>query len=99
MRDFLLRDVVHVKPMGEHRLHLRFDDCVEGEIDLLSKLKFRGVFAPLRDPDYFARVRVEPDGATICWPNEADLDPVVLYSWVTGQPIPDCGEDEVAEGP
>ena len=88
MSDFLLRDVVDVKPLGGHRLRLRFDDGVEGEVDLLPKLQFRGVFAPLRDPDFFARVRVDPDGGTICWPNEADLDPVVLYSWVTGEPIP-----------
>jgi hypothetical protein len=88
LSDFLLRDVVDVKPLGEHRIYLRFDDGVEGELDLLPKLKFRGVFAPLKDPAYFARVRIEPEAGTISWPNDADLDPVVLYSWVTGKPIP-----------
>ncbi len=47
----------------------------------------QGVFAPLRDPAYFARVRVNPDLGTICWPNDADWDPLVLYSLVTGRPI------------
>ena len=46
-----------------------------------------------KDPRYFARVRIERDGGTICWPNEADIDPVVLYSWITGRPIPDYEED------
>jgi len=26
-------------------------------------------------------------GGTICWPNDADWDPLVLYSLVTGRPI------------
>jgi hypothetical protein len=93
----MLHDVVEVSHMGGHRLRLRFDDGVEGEIDLAPRLSFHGVFAPLKDPRYFARVRVEPDGGTICWPNQADIDPVVLYSWVTGIPIPDYGGDAAAE--
>jgi hypothetical protein len=93
----MLHDVVEVSPVGDHRLRLRFDDGVEGEIDLAPTLTFDGVFAPLKDPRYFARVSVEPDGGTICWPNGADLDPVVLYSLVTGKPIPEYGADAVAE--
>jgi hypothetical protein len=44
-------------------------------------------FAPLEDTAYLARVRVNPDIGTICWPNGADLDPDVLYSAITGEPI------------
>ena len=87
----MLHDVVEVRHLGDHRLRLRFDDGVEGELDLAPRLTFDGVFAPLKDPLYFARVRVEREGGTICWPNDADIDPVVLYSWVTGKPIPDYG--------
>ena len=39
------------------------------------------------DPEYFARVRVNPDLGTICWPNDADWDPLVLYSLLTRRPI------------
>jgi hypothetical protein len=50
---------------------------------------FEGVFAPLQDRNYFVQVRVNPDTGTICWPNDADLDPDVLYAMVTGEPLPD----------
>ena len=33
------------------------------------------VFEPLQDPDYFKRVRVDPDVHTIVWPNGADFAP------------------------
>ena len=85
----MLRDVVSVEYLGGYRLRLRFDDSTEGDVDLARHLDFNGVFAPLKDLAYFSRVRLDPDGGTITWPNEADVDPAVLYSWVTGQPIPD----------
>lgn len=34
---------------------------------------------PLRDHDYFRRVRVDPDAGTIVWPNGLDPDPLVLH--------------------
>ena len=83
----MLMDVVSVEPRGDYRLWLRFQDGTEGEIDLQPELIFRGVFAPLRDPAYFAQVRVNPDLGTICWPNDADWDPLVLYSLLTRRPI------------
>lgn len=83
----MLSDVVKVEPRGGYRIWLQFQDGVEGELDLEPRLSFQGVFAPLRDPAYFARVRVNPELGTICWPNDADWDPLVLYSLVTGRPI------------
>lgn len=53
--------------LGGHRLYLRYDDGAEGEIDLAPLLTSTGVFAPLRDPAYFALLRVDPDAGTIVW--------------------------------
>lgn len=83
----VLSDVIKVEPRAGYRVWLQFQDGVEGEVDLEPLLSFQGVFAPLRDPAYFARVRVNPDLGTICWPNGADWDPLVLYSLVTRRPI------------
>ncbi len=81
----MLKDIIDVQPLEGYKLRLRFDDGVEGIVDISKIIEFTGVFTPLQDPDYFAKVRVNPDLGTIQWENEADLDPVVLYATITGQ--------------
>ena len=83
----MLKDTVAAKAAGDYRLHLRFEDGVEGVVDLAPHLSFRGVFEPLRDAAHFAQVRVDADLDAVAWPNGADLDPDVLYGRVTGKPI------------
>ena len=83
----MLKDVVAVEALEPYRLRLEFEDGVAGEVDLAQLIRFEGVFAPLRDPDSFRAVRVEPEAGTVVWPNGADLDPDVLYAEVTGVPI------------
>ena len=82
-----MKDVVEVKPLAGFRLHVRFEDGVEGDVDLKELVRFEGVFAPLRDPARFVEVRVHPELGTVCWPNGADLDPDVLYAKISGKPI------------
>ena len=89
MHEDLLRDVVVAEPLGGHHVHLRFDDGLEGDLDLDPVIgEFSGVFAPLADPAEFSRLRVDPEGGTISWPNGADIDPVVLYCALKGIPVP-----------
>ena len=83
----MLRDVVYVKPLPEHRLAIKFDNGVEGEIDVAALVPFQGVFEPLRNPDYFRQVTVHRELGVVCWPNGADLDSDVLYSEVVGAPL------------
>jgi Protein of unknown function (DUF2442) len=84
----MLKDVVSVETLPEHRLRVRFDDGAEGVVDVGQMVKFTGVFEPLRDPAFFAQARVNTELGTVCWPNDADLDSDVLYAKVTGQLIP-----------
>ncbi len=81
----MLKDIISAQARHPHQLHLQFEDGVEGTIDLNQIIEFSGVFAPLRDPDYFATVQVDPEIGTIGWPNGADLDPDVLYSMTSGR--------------
>jgi hypothetical protein len=83
----MLKDIFAAKAIGDYRLHLRFEDGVEGVVDLAPHLSFQGIFEPLRDPAYFAEVRVDNGLGTVVWPNGADLDPDVLYGRVTGMPV------------
>jgi hypothetical protein len=84
----MLVDVASVRTLGAMRLHVKFEDGAAGEVDLARWLPYRGVFRPLFAPAYFRRVRVDRDTGTIAWPNDADVDPLVLYHWVTGKPLP-----------
>lgn len=70
--------ITDVHTEGEFRLRLRFDDGTAGVIDLESRL-WGPMFESLRDPDVFARVRVDPEAGTVVWPNGADLSPEMLY--------------------
>ena len=83
----MLRDVAAIESLDGHRLRLHFEDSVEGVVYVQSLVRFTGVFAPLQDAVYFAKVRVNPETGTVCWPNGADLDPDVLYAEVSGEPI------------
>ena len=80
-------DIVKVKSTGGYRLRLWFKDGTTGDIDLEGLIKFRGVFKPLKDPEYFRTVKVNSELGCIEWDNGADLDSLVLYSKVTGKPI------------
>jgi hypothetical protein len=83
----MLKDIVEARATGGFRLFLRFEDGVEGELDLSEIMSFDGIFAPLREGDAFAAVRVHPELGTVVWPNGADLDPDVLYARITGKNI------------
>ena len=85
----MLRDVVSVEPLPEHRLRVSFDDGLEGVVDVAQMVQFTGVFEPLRDPAFFAQAKVNTELGTVCWPNDADLDSDVLYAKVTGVAVPD----------
>lgn len=62
-----------------YRLAVTFVDGTSGLVDCPTILAActPGVYAPLRDTDFFSRVRLELGAPT--WPNGADLDPAWLY--------------------
>jgi hypothetical protein len=86
--NVVLKDIVDVQPLDGYRLKLRFEDGVEGVVDVAQLVPFTGVFAALCDRNEFLAVRVDRELGTICWPGGADLDLDVLYSVVTRRPIP-----------
>lgn len=86
-------DVVDVKVIEGHLLELIFEDGLTAKVNIDCVIdRFDGVFAPLRDPDFFNQVRVDRELGTIVWPNGADICPDVLYSFASGKPIIVDGE-------
>jgi len=65
------------KPRPNYRLWIRFDDGLEGEVDV-SDLVGKGVFEAWTSVGFFNQVRVDPATDTVSWGEEIDLDPYVL---------------------
>ena len=82
-----MQDAIRVEHLGAMRLRIRFDDGVEGDVDLAREMKFPGMLSRLRDPKFFAKVFIHPEFGTVSWPGGIDLDTLVLYSKVTGRSI------------
>lgn len=74
-------------------LDVGFSDGSSGEIDFEPWLVGReGLFAALRDPDFFKQVRIDTEAGTLCWPNGVDLCPDVLRHRATGASLPTLGQ-------
>ena len=74
------RRLLDARYAGDYRIRVRFDDGVEGEIDLSDEL--RGPLGkPLKDLDYFKRFCIFEE-CTLEWPNGYGICPDVLYAWV-----------------
>jgi hypothetical protein len=69
-------------PLDGYEVHLRFADGLAADVDLSYLLDYGPVFEPLRDVEYFRKLRIEEGGSTIEWPNEADIAPETLYDHV-----------------
>lgn len=74
--------ITALRPMPDHRLWLRFDDGVEGAVDL-SDMVGVGVFALWNDSAAFDAVRVGELGDAV-WSDQVELCPDALYLKVTG---------------
>jgi hypothetical protein len=71
-------DIIAAIPRGPYVVRVVFADGEVRDVDIEPILD-GPVFRPLREPDEFAKVFVDPETRTIAWPNGADLDPDVIY--------------------
>ncbi|OFV90677.1 MAG: hypothetical protein A3H95_12590 [Acidobacteria bacterium RIFCSPLOWO2_02_FULL_64_15] len=80
-----------VKALPNHRIWLRYDDGIEGEIDL-SDLAGRGVCEPWNDAAFFNAVHLGSHGA-IEWSSDLDLCPDAMYLRLTGKSVEEVFPD------
>ena len=78
----MLYDVVAAEARPGYKVWVRFEDGVEGVVDL-SGLAGKGVFERwTRNPDEFGEVSVDSESGTVAWPGGLDVAPDRLYSEV-----------------
>ena len=80
----MILHITGAKALPGHRLHVRFSDGQEGDVDLSQELT-GPVFDALRDDDLFSRVEVHSLFRTVTWPNGADLAPEYLLDLLQHQ--------------
>ena len=73
---------VEVRALEPYRIRLRYDDGVEGEVDL-SHLVGKGVFAAWEDHSFFAGAHLGP-ARSIAWSDDIDMCGDALYLEITG---------------
>jgi len=71
--------VAHVEVLSDFRLHVRFNDGTEGNVELSDFVHSgsAGIFAALRDATLFAQARIESGAVT--WPGGLDLAPDAMH--------------------
>jgi len=68
------------RKLGTYVLEIWFDDGSARRIDFEPVLEGE-LFGPLRDPQLFAQVKLDPEVHTLVWPCGGDFDPATLHDW------------------
>jgi hypothetical protein len=74
----MLPKLKEARYQGDYRVWLKFEDGIEGEVDLEKEL-WGQVFEPLKQKALFAKLSLDKELDTIVWPNGADFAPEFLY--------------------
>lgn len=69
-------EVIQVEIIGDLTLSVHFADGLSGQVRFLPS-HLTGVFAPLKEPTFFAQVFV--DHGAVAWPGDIDLAPDAMY--------------------
>jgi hypothetical protein len=71
--------VAGVAVLEPHVMRVLFDDGVVRDVQFIPGESDGSLVKELDDPEYFAKVQVDPEGGTVVWPNGLDLAPEVLH--------------------
>ena len=73
----MLDRIVEAEARPHHRIWIRFEDGLEGELSV-GHLVGKGVFEAWTDEAEFRKVSVDEDAGTVAWPGGIDLAPDAL---------------------
>jgi hypothetical protein len=86
-------DILEAHYIAEYKIYLKFANGKFGVADLEKFTQKSGVFAKLRELDYFKNFHLDPELNVLTWENEVDIAPETLYQEATGEPLPTWTED------
>ena len=69
----ILRKITAVAAQPDQRVRITYEGGETVVVDFSPMTRQGGVFAPLADPAFFARVSVDPRGRAVCWPGDLDF--------------------------
>jgi hypothetical protein len=81
MNQYYGQRVTAVESLGGYRLRVTFKDGFAGEIDLSHLINRGPIYEPLRDLEFFQRVKVSPEWGVLEWADDLELSPGALRAW------------------
>ena len=77
-RQSMMHTITECRAEGNYTLWLRFDDGLEGSLDL-GDLVLTESYLAISDAETFARVAIDPVSNAVTWAGGIKLDPERLY--------------------
>lgn len=81
-------DTVTVKYIGKYKLEIVFENGRRGIVDFEKYFEKGGVFSRFSDIEYFKKFYINKELGVLCWPDNVDIAPEILYHEATGEPLP-----------
>ena len=78
-----MMQATEVQALPGYTIRVRFEDGIEGEVDLSGYLG-KGVFSAWEDREFFDSVHISAHGS-IAWSDEIELCPDSIYLELTGK--------------
>jgi hypothetical protein len=77
-----MKTLISVEALPTYRLKFRYDDGVEGMVDLSNELG-KEIFKPWQDPEFFKQVRIGDFGQPE-WPGEMEITGMTVKQMFPG---------------
>jgi hypothetical protein len=80
-------EIVKVKHIKDYCLEVEFENGEKGTVDLSEYTQKGGVFAPLKEIEFFKQVFIHPDFGVLSWSGDIDIAPETIYIKATGKSL------------
>jgi len=81
-------EAIKAEYVEDYKLEITFEDGKIGIVDFREYIEKEGVFSRFSDIDYFKKFYINKEVGILCWPDDLDIAPEILYHKATGEPLP-----------